>query len=252
MDHPNNTISAVNLYKVYKGAGKAAVDHISFKVEQTEIFGLLGPNGAGKTTVINMLCGLIQPNSGAVKICSYDVKTQLKKIKPLIGVVPQEIALYPNFTANEHIKIFTGLYGFKNRFRKEATQKLLNRFGLMSHRQKKIMQYSGGMKRRLNLIVAMLHHPKVLILDEPTVGIDVQSKVVILENLKAINQKGTAIVYTSHQMDEAEKFCTDIAIIDNGRLVIEGKPKELIARTPAAKNLEDVYLHLTGKTLRDH
>jgi ABC-2 type transport system ATP-binding protein len=251
MDHPNNTISAFNIYKIYKGADQAAVDHISFNVKQTEIFGFLGPNGAGKTTVINMLCGLIRPDSGIVKICGYDVKTQLKKIKPSIGVVPQEIALYPNFTADENIKVFAGLYSLKTRYKKETAEKLLNRFGLMSHRHKKIMQYSGGMKRRLNLIIAMLHHPKVLILDEPTVGIDVQSKGVILENLKAINQKGTAIIYTSHQMDEAEKFCTDIAVIDSGRLVIEGKPEELIARIPAAQNLEDVYLHLTSKTLRD-
>jgi ABC-2 type transport system ATP-binding protein len=251
MDHLNSTISAVNLFKVYKGADQAAVDHISFDVKQTEIFGLLGPNGAGKTTVINMLCGLVRPSGGTINICGYDVRAKLKKIKPFIGVVPQEIALYPNFTADENIKIFAGLYSFKTRYNKKAAEKTLSRFGLLSHRHKKIMQYSGGMKRRLNLIVAMLHHPKVLILDEPTVGIDVQSKVVILENLKTINQKGTAIIYTSHQMDEAENFCTDIAVIDNGRLVTEGKPQELIDRTPAAGNLEDVYLHLTGKTLRD-
>ena len=251
MDTKDNMVSAIDLYKVYKNAAQAAVDGISFHVNSTDIFGLLGPNGAGKTTVIKLLCGLIRPNKGSSIICGYDVKVRLKKIKPLIGVVPQEIALYPNFTADENLRIFGGLYGLKGRTIQKRAEELLYQFGLISHRHKKMVEYSGGMKRRLNLITAMIHHPKVLILDEPTVGIDVQSKVVILENLKEISAKGAAIIYTSHQMDEAEKFCSNIAIIDNGKMLVTGKPKALIAQTPAAQNIEDVYLHLTGKTLRD-
>ena len=251
MDTKDNMISAVDLYKVYKGAAQAAVDGISFTVDPTDIFGLLGPNGAGKTTVIKLLCGLMRPNKGTAEICGYDVTVSLKKIKPLIGVVPQEIALYPNFTADENLRIFGGLYGLKRRSIQKRAEELLHQFGLISHRHKKMVAYSGGMKRRLNLIAAMIHHPKVLILDEPTVGIDVQSKVVILENLKEISAKGAAIIYTSHQMDEAEKFCSKIAIIDNGKMITKGKPEALIAQTPTAQNIEDVYLQLTGKMLRD-
>lgn len=244
-------VKVSELEKRYKDAVGAAVDQISFSVREGETFGLLGPNGAGKTSTIKMLCGLLQPTGGSIEVCGFDIKQDVKKIKPLIGVVPQDIALYLNLTADENLTIFSRLYGQKGKTAKARINELLHTFGLERHRSKKVDAYSGGMKRRLNLIVALIHNPRVLFLDEPTVGIDIQSKVVILENLKKINQQGTAMIYTSHQMEETEALCSNVAIIDHGKLIIEGSPQNLIQQVSSAHNLEDVYLHVTGKRLRD-
>lgn len=245
------SVQVSELVKQYRERSNRAVDQVSFSIKKGEIFGLLGPNGAGKTTTIKMLCGLLTPTQGTAKICGYDIQKELKKIKPLIGVVPQDIALYPNFTAAENLSIFSRLYGLDKITAQNKIQRMLDTFGLLKHAKKKVKTYSGGMKRRLNIIAAILHDPKVVFLDEPTVGIDIQSKVVIHENLKKISQKGTAMIYTSHQMEETEALCSHIAVIDHGRSIAEGSPAELILKTPNAKNLEDVYLHLTGKKLRD-
>lgn len=247
----NTPLQVSALVKQYRERSEKAVDQISFSVKKGEIFGLLGPNGAGKTTTIKMLCGLLPPTDGTAKICGYDIKQDTSKIKPLIGVVPQDIALYPNFTANENLTIFSRLYGLKGDASQRKIKTLLDTFGLLKHCQKKVKTYSGGMKRRLNIIAAIMHDPKVLFLDEPTVGIDIQSKVVILENLKRIAQQGTAMIYTSHQMEETETLCTHVAVIDHGKSIAEGSPAELISQTPDAHNLEEVYLHLTGRKLRD-
>ncbi|MDR2621458.1 MAG: ABC transporter ATP-binding protein [Dysgonamonadaceae bacterium] len=246
-----NAIEIKSLYKTYKGADFPAVDNFSINIGQGEIFGLLGPNGAGKTTIINILCGLRSFDEGEVKVCGFSLPKQLKKIKRQIGVVPQDIALYPSLSAYENLKIFGGIFGLKKKALENRINELLSFFGLEQHKQRRIETYSGGMKRRINLIAGLLHNPEILFLDEPTVGVDVQSKTLILENLKDINRQGSTLIYTSHYMEEAEMLCTQVAFIDEGKLICQGKPQELIRQSENCGSLEALYLHLTGKKLRD-
>ncbi|MFA6780268.1 MAG: ABC transporter ATP-binding protein, partial [Paludibacteraceae bacterium] len=222
-------IEIKDLHKTYKGNVNPSVDGLSLCVEEGDVFGLLGPNGAGKTTTIGILCGLRTPDRGDASICGYSVKEAMKKIKPLIGVVPQDFALYPMLTAVENLRIFGGIYNIPRKQLMPKIDSLLDTFGLSSSRNRAIEKYSGGMKRRVNLIAGLLHNPRILFLDEPTVGIDVQSRHVILENLKRINKEGTTMVYTSHLLEEAEHFCSSIALVDDGRIVCEGTPKALVA-----------------------
>ena len=247
----NNIIYVNRLTKIYKGTTKPAVDNISLNIQQGEVFGLLGPNGAGKSTIINILCGLISPTSGQVLIHKYILGNNNYKIKELIGVVPQDIALYPSLTAKENLLILGKIYGLRASYLIDRIHELLTLFGLEQNKNRRISYFSGGMKRRMNLIAGIIHKPKILFLDEPTVGIDVQSKKVILDNLFDINKTGTTIIYTSHLMEEVQKICTRIAFIDEGKIISEGTPTELIKSDPSFKNLEDVYLQLTGKKLRD-
>ena len=246
-----NIITISCLTKFYKGSDKPAVDDISFNIKQGEVFGLLGPNGAGKSTIINILCGLLTPTNGQVTIHNLILGKNNYKIKELIGVVPQDIALYPSLTAMENLIILGKIYGLKGKDLSNRIYELLTMFGLEKSKDRRISYFSGGMKRRMNLIAGIIHNPKILFLDEPTVGIDVQSKKVILDNLREINKLGTTIIYTSHLMEEVQKICTRIAFIDERKIIAEGIPSELIKSDPAFFNLEDVYLKLTGKKLRD-
>lgn len=246
-----SVIEISNLYKQYQHTNNFVVKDVSLVIPEKEIFGLLGPNGAGKTTLISILCGLLKPTSGNVVIFDKQYNKQQKEIHQKIGVVPQEYALYPTLTARENIIYFASMYGLKGKELHQKVDKALKRLGLLNFADKKIATFSGGMKRRINLIVGMLHTPKILFLDEPTVGVDVHSKNVIIEFLKELNEKGTTIVYTSHHLTEAENFCTDIAIIDRGEIFAHDTPKNLIKATENASNLEDVFIELTGKQLRD-
>ena len=239
-----------NVSKTYRGNAAPAVSNFSIEVVQGEIFGLLGPNGAGKSTLLNILSGLLPFDDGKISICGHNLPQQLAEIKPLIGVVPQEIALYPSMTAVENLKIFGGFYGIGKKELNRRIDSLIAYFGLEQSKNRKIKTYSGGMKRRINLIAGLLHQPKVLFLDEPTVSVDVQSKTLILDNLKEINAQGTTIIYTSHFMEEAEMLCSRVAFIDEGKLLCKGTPDELI-QDSGCENLEALYLKLTGKTLRD-
>ena len=238
------------MYKIYSGNTHPAVNNLSLTIERGEIFGLLGPNGAGKTTIISILCGLRHFTGGELHICNYSLKDECDKIKPLIGVVPQDIALYPTLTANENLKIFGRIYGLKKKELNERVDELLRLFGLEKHKNRYVSDYSGGMKRRVNLIAGLLHRPQLLFLDEPTVGLDIQSRNVILENLKNIRETGTTIVYTSHYLGEAENFCTSIALIDDGQVICRGEPDRLIAQN-GVKTLEELFLQKTGKNMRD-
>ena len=173
------------------------------------------------------------------------------EIKKTIGVVPQEYALYPTLTARENLLYFGSMYGLKGNELKNNVNASLDFLGLLKFADKRVETFSGGMKRRVNLIAGILHNPKVLFLDEPTVGVDVQSKNAIIDYLKQLNKSGTTIIYTSHHLSEAQDFCTDIAIIDRGTIYAQGTPKDLISNTPNARDLEDVFIALTGKELRD-
>lgn len=247
---PQFAIEVNNLVKIYKGADTPAVNDISFKIEKGSIYGLLGPNGAGKTTTISILCSLIQPTSGEVKLLGLSPRRDLEKIKQLIGIVPQEIALYPTLSAFENLRYVGNMYGLKGENLKKEIFRYLEIVGLDAHADKRIETFSGGMKRRINLVAGILHKPEILFLDEPTVGVDVQSRNIITENLLQINKAGCTIIYTSHLMEEAENLCTDIGIIDNGKIIAEGKPQALIAENNT-ENLEQLFLKFTGKKLRD-
>lgn len=245
-------IKITQLSKKYKGAEQFSVSNLDLVIADHEIFGLLGPNGAGKTTLISMLSSLLKPTSGSFTIDGLDYKSNKAKLQQRIGIVPQEYALYPTLTAFENLNYFGSMYGLKGASLKNDILNRLQILGLEKFAHKKVHTFSGGMKRRVNLIAGILHQPKVLFLDEPTVGVDVQSKHVIIEHLLQLNAQGTTIVYTSHHLNEAETFCTKVAIIDKGRIVIKGEPKELVANQADAHNLEDVFIAITGKALRDH
>lgn len=243
-------IKIQNISKQYKGADFQSLNNVVLNIPQQSVFGLLGPNGAGKTTLISILCGIIQPNLGSYEINGISNKNT-SSIKNIIGVVPQEYALYPTLTAYENLMYFGSLYNVSKADLKAKIPEFLIHLGLENFMHKKIQTFSGGMKRRVNLIAGILHNPKVLFLDEPTVGVDVQSRATIIDYLKLLNQQGTTIVYTSHLMAEAQDFCTDIAIIDQGSVFVQGTPKELIENVPNANSLEEVFIELTGKKLRD-
>lgn len=247
----NTVIEIQSLSKKYKTAGFFSVDGLSLSVVRGEVFGLLGPNGAGKTTLISMLCGLVKPTSGTFTIEGHTYHNASNTIKKTIGVVPQEYALYPTLTARENLMYFGSMYGLKGNDLKQKISKALELLGLSKFGDNLIETFSGGMKRRVNLIAGMLHNPSILFLDEPTVGVDVHSRNVIMDYLKEVNRGGTTIIYTSHHLTEAEDFCTHIAIIDAGKILAQGTPVELMAAIPGATSLEDVFLSLTGNELRD-
>jgi len=244
-------IQISKLVKKYDEATNNAVDSLDLQIMEGDIFGLLGPNGAGKTTTISMLCGLITTDSGNIIINELDQKRNLEEIKKIIGVVPQELALYDNLTATENLKFFGKMYGLDSKYLTSRIEFFLKKFSLTEKAHKLVSTFSGGMKRRLNLIAGILHSPKILFLDEPTVGIDVQSKNVIIEYLKELNNQGTTIVYTSHLMEEAENLCTNISIIDFGKEIAKGTSKQLLNSNLDCNNLEEIFLKLTGRSVRE-
>jgi len=246
-----NIIEIKNLTKRYKNATETSVKGISFSIKRYEIFGLLGPNGAGKTTTISMLCGLFPPTSGTVLIEGRDISRELEPIKRIIGIVPQDIALYASLTAAENLSFYGHMYGLKGKHLKGKIALWLERFGLSQSANRLVSGFSNGMKRRVNLIAAILHQPKILFLDEPTVGVDVQSRNVIIGYLKELNKEGMTIIYTSHHMEEAENFCTHVSIIDHGEILMAGSPAALISAQPGSAKLENVFLQLTTSKLRD-
>ena len=204
-----------------------AVDNISLSIEEGEIYGILGPNGAGKSTTISLICSLLFPNSGEIKILGEDIRKNSISIKRNIGLVPQNIALYRQFTAYENVKFFGELYGLRGKRLKEAIDNALEFTGLLDIKKKKAEKFSGGMLRRLNIACAIVHNPKILIMDEPTVGIDPQSRNNIMQAVKKLNENGVTIIYTTHYMEEAEALCSKIAIIDKGKIIVEGNKEEL-------------------------
>lgn len=206
---------------------RKAVDQLSFSVREGEFYSLLGPNGAGKSTTINVLNTLFPPLSGSVKIAGYEVGKENKEIKKVIGIVPQEIALYDDLTAYDNLYFFGSLYGLaKSKLNKRIDQ-LLHEFGLFDRKNERVKTFSGGMKRRINIATALLHEPKLLFMDEPTVGIDPQSRNNIYEAIQKLKNEKTTILYTTHYMEEAERFSDRIGIIDKGTIIAEGTLEEL-------------------------
>ena len=220
-----------------------AVDGVGFHIDPGETYGLLGPNGAGKTTSISIIAGLLERDGGEVIVAGEPMTTHSVKAKNAIGYVPQDIAIYPDLSGRENLMFFARLYGLPTAQAKSRTDEVLALTGLADRAGDQTKQYSGGMKRRLNVGIGLLHRPKLLILDEPTVGVDPQSRNAILESVEGLSGEGMAVLYTTHYMEEAERLCDRIGIIDHGKLIAEGTRSELVSMVGEG---DQVRLSATG------
>lgn len=244
-------IRVAGLTKTYPGSNSPAVNHLDLEVPRGRIFGLLGPNGAGKTTTISIICTLLRPDAGRVEVSGQEVGSGAAAIRRSIGLVPQEIALYPTLTIRENLSYFARVLKVDKQRIDGRVDACLDLVGLADVADRRVDRCSGGMKRRANLAVGILHEPRILLLDEPTVGIDAQSRNLIMEQLRELNRQGMTLLYTTHYMREAEDLCDEIAIIDSGCVIAQGSPGELIAGNADCETLEDLFLALTGKALRE-
>jgi len=230
-----------------------AVDDVSFTVEPGRLTGLLGPNGAGKTTTVSMIAGLTRPERGSVLVHGQPLSGDTDPLKRKIGLVPQDLALYDELTARDNLRYFGALYGLAGQALATAMQAALTLVGLADRSGDRVKTFSGGMKRRLNLAAGLLHDPDILLLDEPTVGVDPQSRNAIFDNLEELKRRGKALLYTTHYMEEVERLADRIVIIDNGKVVANDTLSGLYAGAApgGATSLESVFLTLTGRRLRD-
>lgn len=238
-----------NLVKVYPQKTNPSLDGVSFTVSKGEIVGVFGPNGAGKTTLISILCSVLEPTSGKASYFLDEEKTP-RQIRKQLGFVPQDFSFFPELTALQNLRYFGSLFSLSNAELESRIADLLSKVGLSHAQNQKVASFSGGMKRRLNLIISLLHEPQVLFLDEPTVGVDVQSKMAIMNLLQELNKKGVTIIYTSHHLKEAEEFCNQIILIDHGK-IIACEQLQTLLRQFEVGNLEELILKLTGNVLRD-
>jgi len=241
-------ISVSNLSKKYDS--QQALNGINFEIKEGEFFGLLGPNGAGKTTTISIMSTILEPSGGVVKIDGLDVASKSAECKRRIGVVPQEIALYNELSAYQNLLFWGSLYDVPKPELKKRIEEILKLFGLWDRKDDKVKTYSGGMKRRINIASALLHQPKVLFMDEPTVGIDPQSRNLIYEVIEKLHKDGMTIVYTTHYMEEAERFCDRIAIIDNGQIIAQGSLEELKNSVAIKETIVISFSNLTEEFLK--
>lgn len=223
----NNDILIVNSLTRLYGSNQA-VKEISFSIPQGEIFGLLGPNGAGKSTTISMLAGLLSPTSGSIQIKGLDLSQNLAAAKARIGLVPQDIALYPVLSAWDNLVFWGQIYGLRGRLLKQRACEVLEIVHLADRAREPVNTFSGGMKRRINLAIGLLHRPDILFLDEPTVGVDPQSRNAIFESIETLNRAGLTVLYTTHYMEEAERLCHRVAIMDRGQIIALDTPANLI------------------------
>lgn len=230
-----------------------AVNGVSFTIEKGEIFGLLGPNGAGKTTTIRMLSTVLEPDEGDISIGGHAMKNESEAIRSLIGVCPQELALYEDLSAFDNMVFFGRMAGLNTKDAREQAMANLTLMGLQERARGKVSKFSGGMKRRINLAIALMGNPRFLFLDEPTVGIDPQSRNYIFENILDLQKNGMTVLYTTHYMEEADRLCNRVAIMDAGQIIALDTPRHLKEQIgdPDRTTLEDVFLNLTGRSLRD-
>ncbi len=221
---------------------RVAVSDVGFEVAPGETYGLLGPNGAGKTTTIKIVCGLLRPDSGSVQVAGRDVR-KTPDAKALVGYVPQEVALYPDLTAYENLAFFGGLYGLRRKELAARVREVLDLVDLVDRADDRVESFSGGMRRRLNIGAGLVHRPTLLVLDEPTVGVDPQSRHAILASVQRFGAEGMAVLYTTHYMEEAQRLCRRVGIIDRGRLVAEGTQRELVSLVAERDRID---LSMTG------
>jgi ABC-2 type transport system ATP-binding protein len=237
----------------YRYGRRRAVDGLTFAVRPGEAYGLLGPNGAGKTTTIRLVCGISAPQSGTVAVAGRRLRPGAagRAARAGLGYVPQDVALYPTLSVAENLHFWATVLGVPRRRRPERAREVLELVGLADRAGDRVDRCSGGMQRRVNLAVALLHEPRLVVLDEPTVGVDAQSRAALLRALSDLRDGGTALLYTSHYMDEVARLCDRVGIVDRGRLLAEGAPAALVAEYPGATDLEGLFLELTGRALRD-
>lgn len=236
-------LEVVELRKSYNG--HVAVDGLSFHVDKGEVFGLLGPNGAGKTTTMTMLAGLRHADSGTIRVAGHTMQNGAREIKAILGIVPQDLAIYPDLTARENLNFFGRLYGLRGATLRERVDEVLEQIGLTDKAHSFARTFSGGMKRRLNFGSALLHRPRFVILDEPTVGVDPQSRSHLLDCVRHVSTSGAGVIYASHYMEEVEAICHRVAIVDKGKLLTCGTLDELLSQARA-----DLHLRVRGSKPR--
>jgi len=224
--------------------------NLDLQIKKGERFGLFGPNGAGKTTLMNLMTGVLQANDGSIMMLGNKVGHQDKKVNKLFGFVPQDFSFYRELSPAENLEFFGAWAGLNQTQIKQRTDELLDILGLADVRDKAVEKFSGGMKRRVNLAIGVIHNPQILFLDEPTVGVDVQTRHAIMNYLRTLNDNGTTLIYTSHQLNEAEDLCQHIAMIDNGQIITQGDIDDVLA-AHNQESLEQLFINLTGKAYRD-
>lgn len=245
-----NDVSAIEVLNLHKSFGENhAVQGVSFNVTQGEIFSLLGPNGAGKTTTISMLSCLLRPDDGDARIMGHSIRSDAMGVKSVLGVVPQEIALYEDLTARENLSFWGKMYGLRGAALKKRVDEVLEVIGLLDRANERVGKYSGGMKRRVNIGVALLHKPKVIYMDEPTVGIDPQSRRSILDSVIALKDQGMTVLYTTHYMEEAQELSNHVAIMDHGRMIASGTHDELVKLVGGQTRIDLTLLMDDGKAV---
>ncbi|TYQ16357.1 UNVERIFIED_CONTAM: ABC-2 type transport system ATP-binding protein [Acetivibrio alkalicellulosi] len=245
-------MSIISISGLVKRFGNViAVDNLNLNIAKNELFGLLGANGAGKSTTIKILSGLLKPNSGSVHIAGMNISTNAFDIKKIIGVIPQDLAIYENISARENIEFFARLYGVRGKTLNTMVNNALEFVGLFDNQNEKPKSFSGGMKRKLNMACSIVHNPEIIIMDEPTVGIDTHSRNQILESVKKLKNQGTTIIYTTHYIDEAEDLCDRVGIIDKGKLIACGSKEELKNLIKSKESIIIDTLHIEQQSIEE-
>lgn len=246
----NPAVLINNLGFTYPRQSNSCFSNLSLTVFEGERFGLFGPNGAGKTTLMNCMTGLLQYQHGSIKLLGNEIAHHKKSVNSLFGFVPQDFSFYQELSPAENLAFFGAWSGLQKTAIKNKTTELLEVLGLSDVRNKKVQEFSGGMKRRVNLAIGVIHNPKILFLDEPTVGVDVHTRHAIINYLKKLNEAGTTLIYTSHQLSEAEELCNKVALIDDGKIIAHDTLRQLMI-DHKEEGLEGLFINLTGKSFRD-
>jgi ABC-2 type transport system ATP-binding protein len=246
----NSAVSILQLGFRYPGQTGNFLNNLNLEIAEGERFGLFGPNGAGKTTLIHCITGLLRYQQGSIRLFGDEVKTNRKTVNKLFGFVPQDFSFYQELSPMENLAFFGAWAGMNKQEIKKKSALLLEVLDLAELRNKQVQKFSGGMKRRVNLAIGVIHSPRILFLDEPTVGVDVHTRKAIISYLKEINEKGTTLIYTSHQLTEAEELCNRIALIDGGKILVHDRLDQLLLNHREEK-LEGLFIKLTGKNFRD-
>ena len=246
-----NAVSIKDLVFAYPGQDQPCLQDLQLEIGTGERFGLFGPNGAGKTTLMNCMTGLLNANEGSISLFGQEVAKNKKSIRKLFGFIPQELSFYRELSPVENMAFFGAWSGMDKKQIRSKTTELLEVLGLTEVRNKVVEKFSGGMKRRVNLAIGVMHNPKIIFLDEPTVGVDVHTRHAIINYLKALNKDGTTLVYTSHQLSEAEDLCDKIALIDEGKILAHDTLEHLLEHH-REDGLEGLFINLTGKKFRDN
>lgn len=234
----------------YSGSEKPLLEGLNLSVNKGESFGIFGPNGAGKTTLMSLITGVLKPQQGSIKILGLDMALYTKEVRHKFGYVPQSLSFYDELTPLQNLEYFGAMMGLSSKEIKERATELLGILGLSDVIKKPVKQFSGGMKRRVNLAIGVIHQPEILFLDEPTVGVDVQTRHAIIQYLKELNQKGTTLFYTSHHLSEAQELCRQVALMDTGNILANDTLPALLTQY-GETSLENLFLKLTGKEYRD-